>query len=158
MGGEFGQRNEWDHDESLDWHLLQYSEHKGVQKWVQDLNRLYKEEKALYEIDFDPKGLEWICSDWENSILAFLRRGKSEDDLILSVFNFTPVPRHDYQIGIPKNGSWKELLNSDGEEYGGSDLGNLGGVKASATPKHGKDYSLSLTLPPLGALFFKREK
>jgi 1,4-alpha-glucan branching enzyme len=159
MGGEFGQWREWNHDQSLDWHLLMYPYHRGIQRWVRDLNHFYKREPALYELDFEPGGFEWIdIGDWEKSIISFLRRGKSTEDIVLAVCNFTPVPRHHYRIGVPVGGRWTEVLNSDGKEYGGSGLGNFGGAEASPIPFHGRAYSLSLTLPPLGILFFKKTK
>jgi 1,4-alpha-glucan branching enzyme len=157
MGGEFGQMDEWYHEKSLDWHLLQYPVHAGLQQWVADLNRLYRSEKALYERDFDPGGFAWIdCSDWQQSTLALMRRGNNEEDLIIIGCNFTPVPRHNYRVGAPKAGFWREILNSDAEHYGGSGQGNMGGVEASPLPFHGLPFSLTLTLPPLGLVFLKR--
>lgn len=156
MGGEFGQWREWSHDQSLDWHLLEYPTHRGVQRWVQDLNRLYREEPALYELDFDPSGFEWVvANDAEQSVVALLRRGRSADEVILVVCNFTPVVRYGYRLGVPFGGFWQELLNSDAEVYGGSGVGNLGGVEAEATASHGRPYSLTLTLPPLAAVYFR---
>jgi 1,4-alpha-glucan branching enzyme len=158
MGGEFGQWREWNHDTSLDWHLLGYPPHAGLQRWVGDLNRLYRSEPALYELDFDPAGFEWIdCSDFETSVISFIRKGRSTDDIILVVCNFTPVTRFDYRVGAPRGGVWKEVLNSDAKEYGGSDHGNLGEVKASPIPIHGRPHSLNITLPPLAAVFLKGE-
>lgn len=158
MGGEFGQRNEWYHEVSLDWHLLQNHLHKGMYNWIKDLNLFYRNEPSLYEIDFSPNGFEWIdFHDWESSIISFLRIGKSTKDILLIVCNFTPVPRYNYRIGVPRCGYWKEMLNSDSEIYGGSNHGNFGGLEASNVPAHGREYSLSLTLPPLGILFFKNE-
>ncbi len=159
MGGEFGQWREWSHDESLDWHLLSYAPHSGIQRWVHDLNTFYRKEPALYEIDYDWTGFEWIdCTDVESSVLSFIRRGRSPDDIVLIVCNFTPVPRHNYRVGVPKLGFWREVLNSDSAYYGGSDQGNLGGVRATPTPFHGRPYSVNLTLPPLAAVFFKYER
>jgi 1,4-alpha-glucan branching enzyme len=156
MGGEFGQWREWAHDGSLDWHLLQYASHQGLQKWVADLNGVYRREPALHERDFDPAGFEWIdCHDTDASVISLLRRGRFTDELILVVCNFTPVPRVNYRIGAPRGGFWKELLNSDAREYGGSGMGNLGGTEADPSPIHGRPYSLTLTLPPLSALFLK---
>ncbi len=158
MGGEFGQWDEWYHESSLDWHLLQYPLHQGVQKWVRDLNHLYRVEPALYELDFRMEGFEWIdFHDWEGSIVIFLRKGKNTGDLFLIVCNFTPIPRQNYRTGVPRGGFWKEVLNSDSKTYGGSGHGNFGGLEASPIPSHGKYHSLSLTLPPLGVLFFKNE-
>jgi 1,4-alpha-glucan branching enzyme len=157
MGGEFGQMDEWYHEKSLDWHLLQYPVHAGIQRWVEDLNRLYRSEGALYERDFDPGGFAWIdCNDWEQSTLALMRKGHNENDVIVIACNFTPVPRHNYRVGAPKPGFWREILNSDAEHYGGSGQGNMGGVEASPLPFHGLPFSLTLTLPPLGIVFLKR--
>ncbi|MEW6375843.1 MAG: 1,4-alpha-glucan branching protein GlgB [Thermodesulfobacteriota bacterium] len=158
MGGEFGQWDEWYHETSLDWHLLQYPPHQGVQKWVRDLNHLYRVEPALYEIDFGMEGFEWIdFHDWEGSIISFLRKGKSTNALFLVACNFTPVPRHNYRIGVPRGGFWREVLNSDAKTYWGSGHGNFGGLEATPIPAHGKYHSLSLTIPPLSVLFFKSE-
>ena len=155
MGGEFGQWREWVHDESLEWHALQFEDHRGLQRWVRDLNHLYRREPALHELDFDPAGYEWVdLSDAEKSIISFLRRGRSGPPLLV-VCNFTPVPRYGYRIGVPSGGFWREVLNSDAREYGGSGQGNLGGVWADPVPWHGRPFSLSLTLPPLGCLYFK---
>jgi 1,4-alpha-glucan branching enzyme len=158
MGGEFGQWREWNHDESLDWHLLKYQPHQGVWRWVRDLNRFYNREPAMHELDFEPEGFEWVDSaDWEDSIISFIRTGKSTEDVVLVVCNFTPVPRYDYRVGAPAGGFWKEVLNSDAKEYGGSGRGNLGGAEAVPIPFHGREHSLALTLPPLGILVFKKE-
>ncbi|HYM49404.1 MAG TPA: 1,4-alpha-glucan branching protein GlgB [Candidatus Limnocylindrales bacterium] len=156
MGGEFGQRGEWNHDGSVEWEALRSEAHRGVQRWVQDLNRLLRREPALSELDFDPAGFSWIdCNDSEQSVIALLRRGRAPADTIVAAFNFTPVPRHNYRIGVPAAGFWKELLNSDAREYGGSGQGNLGGVTASPLGWHGHRHSIMATLPPLGAVFFK---
>jgi len=156
MGGEFGQWREWTHDESLDWHLLQYLPHSGVQRWVSDLNRLYRSQPALHQADFSPAGFEWIdCNDVENSVVSLIRKGHDAKDIVLVVCNFTPVTRFGYRVGVPIPGYWKELLNSDAKEYGGSGQGNLGGMEAEPVPFHGRPYSLNITLPPLAALFFK---
>ncbi|MCZ7623705.1 MULTISPECIES: 1,4-alpha-glucan branching protein GlgB [Candidatus Kuenenia] len=158
MGGEFGQTKEWYHEESLSWHLLQYPIHKGMQEWVKDLNRFYRNEPVLYEIDFEYTGFEWVdFHDLDRNIISFLRKGKTVKDQILVVCNFTPVPRYNYRIGVPYGGFWKEVLNSDAKHYNGSGHGNLGGVEASPLPSHGRYYSIALTLPPLGIVFFKRE-
>jgi 1,4-alpha-glucan branching enzyme len=159
MGGEFGQWREWTHEESLDWHLLQFSPHQGVQRLVRDLNRLHREEPALHELDFEPAGFEWIdIGDWENSVVSFVRHGRSEGEQLLVVANFTPVLRQDYRVGAPAPGFWKEVLNSDAREYGGSGQGNLGGVETAPISAHGRNDSLSLTLPPLGLLILKKAK
>jgi len=158
MGGEIGQWREWNHDESLEWHLMKYEPHAGLQNWVKNLNRVYGEEPALHELDFVPEGFEWIdCNDSDNSMLSFMRKGRSDKDTIIVVCNFTPVPRHNYRVGTPHGGFWKELLNSDAQEFGGSGQGNLGGVEASPVPFHGRYYSLNLTVPPLAALYLKCE-
>jgi 1,4-alpha-glucan branching enzyme len=158
MGGEIGQWNEWYHEASLDWHLLAYPLHAGLQHCVEDLNRLYRDEPALHEFDFDPQGFEWIdCTDSQSSVLSFIRKGSSAEDILLVVCNFTPVPRLNYRVGVPRGGYWREILNSDAKEYGGSGHGNLGGVEASPISFHGRPNSLNLTLPPLGAAFFKSE-
>lgn len=156
MGAEFGQWREWSHDESLEWNVLQYPSHYKLQRWIKDLNHLYKSEPAMYEIDFEHGGFQWVdCGDWEHSIVSFLRRGKTTRDIILIVCNFTPVPRYKYKVGVPHGGYWKEILNSDAEIYGGGNHGNFGGIKAAPVPFHGRDHSLSLTLPPLSVSFFK---
>ncbi|MBI2988662.1 MAG: 1,4-alpha-glucan branching protein GlgB [Deltaproteobacteria bacterium] len=156
MGGDFGQWREWVHEESLDWHLLEYPEHEAIRRWVEDLNRCYRNEAALHELDCQATGFEWIdCSDASASVLSFIRKARSGDEIILAVCNFTPVPRHDYKVGVPRGGFWRELLNSDAREYGGGGQGNMGGVEADSNPFHGRPYSLDLTLPPLAVLFFK---
>jgi 1,4-alpha-glucan branching enzyme len=158
MGGEFGQWSEWYHEVSLDWHLLAYPFHAGVARLVKDLNRLYRDETALHQLDFHPDGFEWIdCSDSQGSILNLLRKGRSTGDMVLASLNFTPVPRFNYRVGVPRGGHWRECLNSDSRDYGGTGHGNLGGVEASPISFHGRPYSLTLTLPPLGATFFKSE-
>ena len=151
MGSEFGQWREWDHDRSLDWHLLETPGHEGIRQWVEDLNRLYRREPALHELDHDSEGFRWI--DWrdaESSTVSFIRLGRSDRSVILAIANFTPVPRHDYRIGVPASGLWQELLNSDAGIYGGSGLGNAGGVDSDPIPAHGFDHSLSLLLPVVG--------
>jgi 1,4-alpha-glucan branching enzyme len=160
MGGEFGQRREWDHDRSLDWHLLdQGPYHRGLQRLVRDLNRLHRHEPALHELDADPAGFAWIdCADWEQGVLSFLRRARNADDCVIVVCNFTPVPRHAYRVGVPRPGYYRELLNSDAGEYGGSNLGNGGGAWAEPTSWQGQPQSLALTLPPLGVLLLKRSE
>jgi 1,4-alpha-glucan branching enzyme len=156
MGGELGQWNEWYHETSVDWHLLNYPMHDGIKQWITDLNRLYRSEPALHELDHEPAGFEWIdCTDAEASVVSFIRKGKSTADLLLAVFNFTPVPRHNYRVGVPRGGFWKEVLNSDAVHYGGSGQGNIGGVDASIVGSHGHAHSLNLVLPPLAAVFFK---
>ena len=163
MGSEIAPWREWNHDEGLDWSLLGHPLHAGVARWLADLNRLYREEPAMHRFDCGPQGFEWIdCSDAPDSVLAILRRSeeveprKAEDSIVV-VLSFTPVVRHNYRIGVPRGGYWRELLNSDAADYGGSGLGNLGGVQAVPLPMHGRTHSLTLTLPPLAALFLKRE-
>jgi len=156
MGGEFGQRNEWYHETSLDWQLLENALHQGIHTWVKDLNRLYRSEPALHEVDFSGDGFEWIdSSDSEKSIISFLRKSRAARDLILIVCNLTPVPRYNYRIGVPRRGFWREILNSDAQTYGGSGHGNFGAVEATPVATQGRDLSVSLTLPPLSILFFK---
>jgi len=158
MGDEFGQWNEWHHETSLDWHLLEAEPHASLQKWVADLNHVYRGEPALHELDFDPAGFEWVdCNDADNSTISLIRKGRSSSDLILVVCNFTPVPRMGYRVGVPRGGFWKELLNSDSAFYGGSGLGNAGGVQAESVSFHGRPCSLCVTLPPLAAVYFKSE-
>jgi len=158
MGGEFGQVREWAHDTSLEWHVLQYPVHSGMQKWVEQLNRMYREQPALHELDNDPAGFEWIdCNDNSASTISLLRKSSSPRERIVMVGNFTPVPRVGYRLGVPSAGFWRELLNSDSGDYGGSNMGNAGGVLAEEIPAHGRPYSISLTLPPLAALFLKAE-
>jgi 1,4-alpha-glucan branching enzyme len=158
MGGEIGQWDEWNHESSLDWHLLENDSHAGVQRWMEALNRAYREEPALHELDFSPAGFSWIdANDADNSVLSFIRIAESTGDIILAVFNFTPVPRASYRIGVPDGGRWTEILNSDASEYWGSGGGNYGGVTADPSPWHGRPYSLNLYLPPLAAVFLKSE-
>jgi 1,4-alpha-glucan branching enzyme len=156
MGGELGQWAEWNHDTSLDWHLLDEPPHAGLQRWVADLNQVYRDQPALYQVDFDPAGFEWVdANDWEGSIVSFIRHDRARQGSILVVTNFTPVVRKSYRVGVPDRGVWAELLNSDAEAYGGSGVGNLGEVHARPIPSHGRPYSLSLTVPPLGVLFLR---
>ncbi len=156
MGCEFGQWNEWNHDTSLDWHLLQSAPHSGLQRWVRDLNTFYRSEAALFELDTEPGGFEWIdCDDSQQSVVSFLRWSRQRDHAVMVVCNFTPVPRQNYRVGAPFGGFWKEELNSDAPLYGGSGQGNLGGLETAPLPKHGRPHSLSLTLPPLGMVIFR---
>jgi len=156
MGDEFGQWKEWSHEESIEWHALNYATHQGVKRWVKDLNHLYRNEPALYEMDFSGAGFEWVdISDSENSVISFIRHSRATGEKILVVCNYTPVPRHGYRVGVPEDGMWQELLNSDAQEYGGSGLGNNGGFYADQVPMHGRPFSLNLLLPPLGVVFFK---
>jgi 1,4-alpha-glucan branching enzyme len=156
MGSEFGQPSEWAHDGSLPWELLSDPMHRGLKDWVSDLNHLYRNDPALHELDCDPGGFEWIdCDDAEHSVISLIRKGKSTQDLILVVCNFTPVPRYSYRLGAPRAGHWEELLNSDSARYGGSNMGNLGGVSTVPIPLHARPHSLTLTLPPLAVSLFR---
>jgi 1,4-alpha-glucan branching enzyme len=158
MGDEFGQVPEWSHDAGLEWFVLQYPIHKGLQSWVEQVNRAYREYPALHELDTESSGFEWIdCNDSAASTISLLRKTKRPQDTVVVVCNFTPVPRLAYQLGVPSGGYWREILNSDAKEYGGSGMGNLGGVRAEEEPVHGRPFSLSLTLPPLAALYLKAE-
>ena len=158
MGGEIAQWKEWNHEESIEWHILQYPYHMGVHDWVRDLNFAYRNQPALHELDFEAGGFQWTdFHNWEESIISFTRKGKSTDDIILVICNFTPVPRYNYRIGVPRGGFWTEILNSDATLYHGSGHGNTGGLEASPVPAHGRYYSLTLTLPPLGVLYFKHD-
>ena len=155
MGGEFGQRREWAHDEALEWWVLQFREHAGVQRWVRDLNTFVRGEPALHQLDFDQRGFEWVdCHDADASVISFLRRARDGSPLLV-VCNFTPVPRTNYTVGVPEGGYWRELLNSDAPLYGGSGMGNFGGVEAAPVSAQGRFHSIVLTLPPLAAVFFK---
>lgn len=156
MGSEFAQAREWNHDRSLDWHLLNDPAHLGVQKLVRDLNHLYRETPALHQLDFEPAGFEWIQGgDAEHSVIAFMRQGRAPQRPMLIVCNFTPVPRHGYRLGVPDAGFWHERINTDSRHYGGSGMGNAGGVWTSDEGWHGQTYSLTLTLPPLATLFLE---
>ena len=157
MGDEFGQREEWNHETELHWDLLKHIPHQGLRNWVRDLNHLYQTEPALYKKDFTSNGFEWIdCNDVQKSILTYLRKGAASDDMIMVVCNFTSVVRHDYRVGSPVKGYWKEMLNSDSPYYGGSGQGNLGGVLTTDRSFHGRAQSLSLTLPALGIVILKK--
>lgn len=158
MGGEFGQWNEWNFQNSLDWHLLDYDPHRKLRNYVKALNSVYKENPALWEQDYQPEGFRWIdFQDTDNSVVSFLRQGKEEDDFLVFVCNFTPVPRFQYRIGVPAAGHYREVLNSDAGDFGGSNLGNLGRVRAERSPYHAFDFSVSLTVPPLAVLILKPE-
>jgi 1,4-alpha-glucan branching enzyme len=156
MGIELGQWDEWYHEMGLAWYLLEAPPHLSLQRWVEELNRAYRSEPALYEIDNDWSGFEWMdANDADNSVVSLLRKAKDERDTMLVVCNFTPVVRHNYRVGVPKGGVWRELLNSDASQYGGSNQGNMGGVASTPIPSHGRFHSINLTLPPLSALFLK---
>ncbi|MBI4185991.1 MAG: 1,4-alpha-glucan branching protein GlgB [Chloroflexi bacterium] len=159
MGSELGQWREWNHDESLDWHLLEYERHSQVQKWLKALNQLYRSQPSLYELDSDSAGFEWIdANDALQSVTSFIRKGRTTGDIIVVVCNFTPMPRPGYRVGVPRGGSWMEILNSDAGEYGGSGLSKPERLLASDIPAHGRPYSLEVTLPPLAAVFFKTQE
>jgi 1,4-alpha-glucan branching enzyme len=156
MGGEFGQWHEWNFDESLDWHLLAGESHRGLSRAVADLNNLVRREPALHELDFDGAGFEWIdCHNWQDSVLVFVRRGSKSHDCLVVCCNFTPVLRQGYRIGLPSEGSYDEVFNSDSSWYGGSNAGNSGMIQSAAVPHHGREHSLTLTLPPLAAIVLK---
>jgi 1,4-alpha-glucan branching enzyme len=156
MGAELGQWREWNHDESLDWHLLEQPLHAGLQRWVRDLNHTYQHEPSLHQVDFDGSGFSWIdCNDNENSIISLLRRAHDPRDFTVMVVNFTPVPRPVYRIGVPEAGWYRELLNSDATGYGGGNVGNAGGLATEPVPAHGFDQSLNLVVPPLGFVLLK---
>ena len=154
MGGEFAQRNEWNHEQSLDWHLTQFPPHAGMQKWISDLNRIYKKESALHQVDFYYSGFEWIdFQDKASSVITFMRKSNDGKDKVIVVCNFTPVPRQNYRLGVPDAGTYKEVLNSDSSYYGGSNVGNTGELEADSISCHNRKFSLNLTLPPLAAVF-----
>jgi 1,4-alpha-glucan branching enzyme len=156
MGAEFGQTREWNHDASLDWHLLDYAPHRGVLQLITDLNRLYREERSLSEVDVRPEGFSWIdCTDHENSVVSFIRRSSDPANYLLFVLNFTPVVRYGYRLGVPEAGRYAERLNTDAGIYGGSNVGNAGFVEAEDIPTHGYEHSVSLALPPLSCLVLK---
>ena len=158
QGSDFGQMAEWNHDKSIDWHLLNYEPHAGIHRFVRDLLHVYREHGSLWEVDFDYRGFEWIdFKDTENSVVSFMRKDGTGRKLIIAVFNFTPVPRMGYRIGVPAEGWYKEILNSDAAVYGGNNIGNMGGIWADRQPAHGREWSLSMNLPPLGALYFEFE-
>jgi 1,4-alpha-glucan branching enzyme len=159
MGGEFAQLEEWHHERELDWDLLAYPMHRGMQRWVRDLNTCYRAEPALHQLDCDPAGFAWIDgADAEQSALAFLRLGRDGARPLAVGCNFTPVPRHGYRIGVPRAGRWRELLNGDAELYGGGNIGNFGEVRTEPVPWHGHPWSLRVTLPPLSMCLFGAEE
>jgi 1,4-alpha-glucan branching enzyme len=161
MGGEFGQSSEWNHDRTLDWHLLEYGPHKGVLTLIKDLNALYKAEPSLYQFSFDNRGFEWVdYSDRENSVIVYMRKGENKEDSLIVICNFTPEARPLYRIGVPFRGTWHEIFNSDNLKYSGSGVLNQGLLYTTPVKYHGKDYSVSITLPPLGisVLKLKEEK
>jgi 1,4-alpha-glucan branching enzyme len=158
MGGEFAQEQEWSHDRSLDWHLLEHAEHAGVHQLVRELNRVYRDEPALWECDHDPTGFRWLeANDAAANVLAFARYSTDGSRVLVCVCNLAPVPRPDYRLGLPQAGRWREALNTDSTYYGGSDVGNLGGVESEAVPWHDQPFSAELTLPPLGVVWLVPE-
>jgi 1,4-alpha-glucan branching enzyme len=158
MGGEFGQRREWTHEGELEWWVTSLPEHAGMQRWVSDLNRVYRSEPALYRIDFSPEGFEWLDVDnADASVIAFLRKGGADVAPVLVACNFTPVPRTNFLIGVPKRGVWREILNSDARDYGGAGWGNLGAVESVPVSTHGRVESVNLTLPPLSTIMLRWE-
>jgi 1,4-alpha-glucan branching enzyme len=158
MGSEFGQRREWQHDEALEWWVLQHSEHSGLMQWMGDLNRAYRSETALHEVDFEPGGFEWIdCCDAEDSTLSFVRKSRDGESMVLVVCNFTPVPRENYLLGVPRAGYWREIINSDSTVYGGSGVGNYGGAPSHPVTAHGRYHAIRITLPPLAVVYFRYE-
>ncbi len=158
MGGEFGQEREWNHNQSLDWHLLDDPMHAGVKDAIRDLNRLYVATPALHGRDTEGAGFQWlVADDQDNSVIAWARKGREAGEIAIVVSNFTPVPREGYRIGVPAGGRYREAFNSDAGVYGGSNMGNMGGREADATESHGQAHSLSLTLPPLSTMIFIRE-
>jgi 1,4-alpha-glucan branching enzyme len=159
MGAEFGQSSEWNHDHSLDWHLLEYHPHQGIQKLIKDLNALYKNEPALYHFAFDNRGFEWIdYSDHQNSVMIFIRKSDNSKDLLIVVCNFTPETRNQYRVGVTSRGIWKEVFNTDDLKYWGSGILNQSPISTSPVKYHGKDFSVAVTLPPLGMTVLKLEK
>jgi 1,4-alpha-glucan branching enzyme len=158
MGGEFGQAAEWNHDKSLDWHLLDQPMNAQLQQWVRALNDFYRNTGALYETDFDADGFEWIdFHDQAKSVISFIRKSKDQKKQLIIVCNFTPIPRYNYRVGVPDDGVWVERLNSDAKEYGGSGHGNMGQVEAGPASFYGKfDYTVQLTLPPLSILVLEK--
>jgi 1,4-alpha-glucan branching enzyme len=156
MGGEFGQWHEWNFDDSLQWHLLEWESHRGLSRAVADLNGLLRREPSLHELDFDGRGFEWVdCHNWQDSVLAFVRRAADPDDFVVVCCNFTPVPRHDYRLGVPRSGVYDEIFNGDSAWYGGGNLGNAGLLQSEPVPHHGRSHSVTLTLPPLAAVVLK---
>src|SRR4051812_40182658 len=158
MGCEFAQEQEWSHDRSLDWHLLEDPQHEGVRQLVSDLNRVYKNERALWDVDFEPSGFAWLePNDAANNVVSFLRRSENDAEVLVAACNFSPVPRHNYRMGLPRGGRWREAVNTDADVYGGSGVGNFGGVEAENVPWHGQPFSAELQLPPLGVVWLVPE-
>jgi 1,4-alpha-glucan branching enzyme len=159
MGDEIGQWREWNHHESVDWHLLQYDSHRKLQALVRDMHRIYKEMPALHQVDFSWEGFQWIdLHDWEQSIISFFRRGRDPRDIVVCICNFTPVPRNGYRFGMPEPGVYEEILNSDAEKYGGSNVVNPTVLRTDDIPWMGRQCSIPVTVPPLGAVWLKLQK
>ncbi len=159
MGTEFGQWHEWNHDGSLDWNLLEDPRHESIRRWVRDLNTTYRGVPALHERDCDPEGFQWVeAHDAERSVVAFLRRAKHSEDVVLVACNFTASPRHNYRLGVPHGGRWEEILNSDARLYGGSGQGNIGGLEAAPILAQGLSQSLNLVLPPLSMVALRSRR
>jgi 1,4-alpha-glucan branching enzyme len=157
MGQEIGQRSEWNNDEGVQWGLLEFDYHRKLQTFMRELNKLYRANRALYQVDFHYTGFEWVdFHDADNSIIAFLRRAEDPKDFLLVCCNFTPVPRKGYGFGVPEAGVYEEILNTDSEWFGGSNMGNSGEVRSKAVPQHGRKHSISVTLPPLAVVVFRR--
>jgi 1,4-alpha-glucan branching enzyme len=158
MGSEIAQMAEWSHDDEVEWHRLEDPVHAGVQRLVRDLNRLYVSEPALHQLDADPAGFRWLIGDDRaNSVFAFLRLGMDAAATMLAVCNMTPVPRQGYRVGVPRPGTWHEILNSDSGLYGGSNVGNAGAAQTTSDSAHGEQQSLRLTLPPLSTVLFRHQ-
>jgi 1,4-alpha-glucan branching enzyme len=159
MGGDIGQWYEWNCDTSLQWDLLQWESHQGLQKCVRDLNHLLLKEKALHEIDFDYHGFEWIdCHNYDDSLLSYIRRAKDPDDFLVVAHNFTPVPREGYRLGVPEDCWYEEIFNSDSQYYSGSNMGNHPGIHAEPVESHGRPFSITLNYPPLASVVFKPKR
>jgi 1,4-alpha-glucan branching enzyme len=157
MGGEFGQRREWNHEVSLDWDAAAHEFHASIQRLVGDLNRLYVSEAALHELDADLAGFAWVdADDNDDSVVTYLRRSRETPDVLVAC-NFTPIVRHNYRVGVPVSGFWREVMNTDAQEYGGSGQGNMGGVNSAPIPMQGRPQSLNLTLPPLAVVILRHE-
>jgi 1,4-alpha-glucan branching enzyme len=156
MGGEIAQFHEWDHDSSLDWHLFDHHPHRGVQSLIRDLNRVYTETPALWELDSSPEGFQWIdANDADNNVLSFFRTNSKRDEFIVCIANLSPVPRTGFRVGLPTKGTFYEIVNTDADSYGGTNVGNMGSVDAEKVPWHGLDHSALLTLPPLGVVWLR---
>jgi 1,4-alpha-glucan branching enzyme len=156
MGGEFGQKAEWNFEKSLDWHLTEQASHRGIQETLKSLNKVYKSEAAMFDLQFSPEGFEWIdASDKENCVISYIRKGTRSDDKLLIVLNFNPIPKHNYRIGVPMAGTWTEIHNSDSADFWGSGTGNKNGVKSDSISCHGRENSIEITIPPLAGVIFK---